>query len=160
VTATFTPGQPVLEIGKTTDSPLVAGGTIVYTIAYGNVGSGTATSVVITETVPAHTRFAAGASSPGWSCPDASPPGTTCMRAVPDLAPGGQGTLTFAVVVENPLTVLSIVNSVEIRDSEGGSGGGSDIVYVPAPAPALRAAGLTAALLALAAIARRTLRRR
>jgi uncharacterized repeat protein (TIGR01451 family) len=136
------------------------GATLVYTIRYANIGSGPATGVVVTETVPGSTRFNRTASSPGWSCADGSPPGTPCTHAVPDLAPGGQGSLLFAVVVDSTPASRVIRNSVRIVDAEGGSSGGNDSTLVPAPAPALAGWALSVALAMLAAVARRHLSRR
>jgi len=49
--------------------------------------------LVITETVPDHTRCNSAAGTPGWSCPNNSPPGTACTLAVSDLPPGGQASV-------------------------------------------------------------------
>ena len=133
-----------------------------YTILFSNIGAGTATDVVITETVPNHTRFEAAASEPGWSCADGSPPGTTCTHGAPDLPPGGSGSLLFAVRVDNPAGAVAIRNSVVITDEEGGesSGGDSTIVRGSAPVPLLSVRGILAAVALLTAVAGLYLRRR
>lgn len=115
---------------------------------------------MLTESVPDHTRFNAAAGSPGWSCPNNSPPGTVCTLAVADLPPGGQGTSFYAVTVDNPAGTGVIHNEVRITDSQGGGSDGGDSTFVgpPAPAPALHGAALATALIAVAAIARRRLR--
>jgi uncharacterized repeat protein (TIGR01451 family) len=133
------------------------GGTLVYTITYGNTGGSTATGVVITETVPGSTTFNAAASAPGWSCADGSPPGTLCTHAVADIPPDVTRTILFAVVVDaHPLSPM-ITNTVLITDAEGGSsdGGHSAIVGSPAPAPAMLPWALAASIAGLLAIARR-----
>jgi uncharacterized repeat protein (TIGR01451 family) len=160
VTATHTPGQPQLQISKTSNSSITPGGTLVFRIDFANVGSATATGVVVTETVPDHTRFNAGASNAGWSCANLSPPGTMCTHAWPDLAPNAQGTLFFAVTVDDPVGATVIRNSVRITDDEGGSADGSDTLFVPAGAPALSAWALVGALAALSGVAACRLRRR
>lgn len=160
-TATPTPGAPVLQIVKTSESEVSPGAVLVYTIAFANIGSGTATGVVITETVPDHTKFEAGAGTPGWSCPDGSLPGTTCTHGVSDLPPGAGGSLLFAVRVNNPAGAVAIRNNVVISDEEGGesSGGDSTIVRGSAPVPLLSARGILAAIAALAVVAIVGLRR-
>ncbi len=94
------------------------GDLLVYTLTYRNNGNQTATGVVVTETVPAHTVFVAASSSAGWSCADGSPAGTTCTYTIGTLASGTGGTLDFAVQVDNPVPaeVTQIVNTVVIGD--------------------------------------------
>ena len=101
----------------------VAGGTIAWTLNYTNVGDQGATGVVLMDTVPANTTFNAGASTAGWSCvPDASA-GSVCTVAIGALAAGGNGSVTFAVTVNNPLPagVEEIVNSASVSD-DGNNG--------------------------------------
>ncbi len=115
---------PDLLISKTDGGiSTSAGGSVVYTLAYQNVGSQNASGVVITETVPAHTRFAAAGSSAGWSCADAAPAGTSCTLSIGALNAGGSGNASFALTVLNPLPagVEQIENTVTIADD--GSGG-------------------------------------
>ncbi len=95
-----------------------AGGVVSYTLSYSNVGNSPASGVTITEAVPANTTFNAGVSTPGWSCADGSPAGTTCEFNVGTLNAGGSGSVTFAVTVNNPLPagVTQISNSASIAD--------------------------------------------
>jgi len=144
-----------LQISKTSQSVVRPGATLIYTISYSNAGSGPATGVVVTETVPNAVVFDAGDGTPGWSCANGSPPGTECNLALPDLPVGGMGTLLFAVVVDqNPGQTL-VINNVKIKDSQGGSSGGgsSTVIGIPAPAPALSPWALFGALLALSSVA-------
>lgn len=149
----------MLQISKSSESFVAPGATLVYTITYSNVGSGTATGIVITETVPQATTFSAAASALGWSCPNASPAGTMCLHSVPDVPPNGMGTLLFAVVVDQQPSTTRITNNVQITDAEGGSSGGgtSTIVGPPAPAPAMLPWALAVALVGLVVIAARRL---
>jgi len=116
---------PDMTITKTdADISTVPGGTITYTLTYDNVGNQDATGVVVTETVPANTTFTTTGSSAGWSCADGAAAGTSCtltLGAVPASDPAG--TLTFAVVVDNPLPtgVTEINNAVTIAD-DGANG--------------------------------------
>jgi uncharacterized repeat protein (TIGR01451 family) len=153
-TPSSTPGPPLLQISKTSTSVVVPGATLVYTLSYSNVGGTTATGVVITETVPAHTTFSAAASTPGWSCPNASPSGTVCTLSVPNLAAGGQQSVLFAVRVDNPPGTTVIRNSVLVGAAQGTGGSGNNTVIVgsPSPAPALSSWGLATLLALLAGV--------
>ncbi|MEW5958776.1 MAG: hypothetical protein AB1801_13670 [Chloroflexota bacterium] len=95
-----------------------AGGVITHTLSYTNTGPITATGVVINETVPANSRFNAGASTPGWSCPDNSPAGTVCTYNVGTLPANGNGSVFFALTINDPLPVgaAQIDNVVTIGD--------------------------------------------
>jgi uncharacterized repeat protein (TIGR01451 family) len=120
---TVTPitAAPDLQISKSDGGATTTpGGTVVYTLSYGNVGNIGATGVVLSETVPANSTFVSGASTPGWSCANGSPAGTTCTLTVGALAGGATGSATFAVTVNNPLPagVTQIANTVTIEDDE------------------------------------------
>ena len=153
-TPTRTPGPPVLQIRKTAPSSTAPGATLVYTLTYSNVGGSTATSVTITETVPGHTTFNAAASTSGWSCPDGSPPATVCTLLVPNVPPGGNGIVKFAVRVDNPVGALAIRNSVIISSAEGPGGGATATTVVgPFLVPTLSTWGFAAALALLISVA-------
>jgi uncharacterized repeat protein (TIGR01451 family) len=114
---------PDLQIRKDDGGVSVqAGGTVVYTLSFGNVGGGDATGVVITDTVPTNTVFDASASTPGWSCADGDPAGTTCTLAVGSLAAGVSGVITFVATVDRPIGsgVDFIVNAAAISDDGAG----------------------------------------
>jgi hypothetical protein len=119
-------------------------------LSYSNVGDATATNVMITETVPDHTTFNAAASTPGWSCPNGSPPATVCTLAVPDLPQGESGAVLFAVRVDLPPGTTVIRNSVIIGSAEGPGPGAEATTPVSglAPIPTLSSWGF-AALVAL-----------
>ena len=153
---------PILQIKKTPNTSSVApGATLIYTLSYRNLGGTTATSVMITETVPAHTTFNAAASTSGWSCPDGSPPATVCTLSVPNVAPGGKGAVLFAVSVDNPASTTVIQNSVTIASAEGPGGSGTATTRVVrlAPAPMLGIWGFAALVALLTGIAWVGLRR-
>ncbi len=95
------------------------GSTVIYLLSYENVGNQDATGVVITETVPDNTSFAAGDSSPGWVCVPDGNAGSTCTLEIGPLAAGsGVQTALFAVTVDDPLPldVEELVNLVSIAD--------------------------------------------
>lgn len=116
---------PNPRISKSSGLYVAPGGIITWTLYFTNTGTVTATSVVLTETVPNNTRYAAAASSPFvWSCADGSVAGTICTLNVGDLPPlGGAGSAIFAVQVDNPLlaSVITINNTVRLGDASATS---------------------------------------
>ncbi len=107
---------------------VLAGGTVVYTLSYANLSNQDTTGVVIEETVPGHTSFNKAKSTPGWSCPDGAPAGTTCLFNLGGLAAGASGSVKFAAVVSAtvPSGVKKIANFALIRD-DGQSGADLDV---------------------------------
>ena len=99
------------------------GGTLIYTLSYSNVGNYVASGVTITETVPLHTRFNAGASTAGWSCANGAASGTTCTFAIGRVERAMGGLLSFAVTVDAPAAagVDALSNTATIGD-DGASG--------------------------------------
>ena len=95
------------------------GDTIVYTVTVANVGNQDASGVELTDAVPANTIFAAGSSSPGWSCV-----GSDCTLAVGTVAVDDPAQVfTIAFTVDDPLAagVTEISNTVTTTD-DGASG--------------------------------------
>jgi uncharacterized repeat protein (TIGR01451 family)/MYXO-CTERM domain-containing protein len=115
----------VKDDGGTTAQP---GDIVLYGLGFENLGRRGASGVLVTETVPQHTRFEAGASDPGWSCADGDPPGTSCTRAVGTLETGDSGTAFFAVRLDDPLAtdVVEITNTASVSD-DGTNGADPDL---------------------------------
>jgi uncharacterized repeat protein (TIGR01451 family) len=109
-----------------------AGSTLSYSLAFANVGDQGATGVVIRDTVPPNTHFAAAASDPSWSCGDpdgpgplvGGDPGSACVLIPnvgfgPGVLPAGSGgTVVFTLIVDDPLPggVDQILNAASIED--------------------------------------------
>jgi uncharacterized repeat protein (TIGR01451 family) len=113
--------SPDLLIAKDDGEESAApGDLLVYELSYLNKGSQNATGVVITETVPEHTTFNAGASTSGWQMVDASGVYTFSLGLVPV---GSGGAVDFAVTVSDtlPAGVEIITNTAQIAD-DGSSG--------------------------------------
>ncbi|GEM_PF-2084225 len=124
--STVTPiiAAPDLTLAKSDGGvTTIPGAVLAYTLTYANVGNQEATSVVIAETVPAHTMFNTTSSSPGWSCTDGAPAGTICTNAIGSLPAGDSAARQFAVNVVNPLPagVTQIDNTATIAD-DGNNG--------------------------------------
>ena len=104
-----------------------AGQTVIYTLRYRNVGNQTATGVVLTETVPQHSRFAPAGSAP-WVCEAGGGPGSLCRLAVGTVLGGGTtGAAPFAVLVEAnlPPELEQLVNQALVAD-DGTNGADPD----------------------------------
>lgn len=93
-------GAPALAIAKSTTTTTAEPGALVtYLLQVSNTGNRGASGVVVTETVPGYSTFAAAASSPGWSCVNGAPAGSTCTLALGDVAGGATVSRQFAVMV-------------------------------------------------------------
>jgi large repetitive protein len=99
------------------------GGTVTYTLGYGNVGNQGATGVVLTDSVPANTTFLPGSSTAGWTCVPDNNAGSSCTLSVGALASTVVGSATFAVAVVNPVPagVSQISNTASVAD-DGANG--------------------------------------
>lgn len=100
------------------------GDTILYTLSYQNTGNQGATGVVITETVPSHTTFNAGASAPGWACVPNGNAGSACTLNIGSVAAGAAAVnVAFAVTIADPVPagVNSIGNTATVAD-DGNNG--------------------------------------
>ncbi len=146
-TATVTVTAPNLTLSKDDGGVASAAGqVIIYHLTYANTGNIGASGVTITETVPANTTFDAANSTAGWSCANGAAAGTTCTFNVGTLAAGANGSVNFAVRVDNPLPagVAQVGNGATIADdgthgpeSTTADNAGSDTTPVAA-APDLR----------------------
>jgi uncharacterized repeat protein (TIGR01451 family) len=124
-------GQAVLRLVKTYGGgPAAAGATLAFALAASNAGNEDAAGVVVTETVPAHTTFAAAASTPGWACGGGGAAGAACTLALGTLAAGAPAVpaavVTFGVVVDAvlPAGVTQIGNAACLADTAGDAGCG------------------------------------
>ena len=127
---------PVLTIIKTVDvSTADPSDLLTYTITYKNIGSGVATGVEITDTLPPNTTFV-----------DASPPedfqgGSIVFWIIGTVGPGGEGTLTLRATVDAYTadgTVLLNVANLTFKDANGNPRGSvSDDAMTVVTAPTM-----------------------
>jgi len=106
--------QPELSLVETVDQSLAApGDTLTYTVVYSNVGDGVALNVVVDQAIPLNATYvensAAGVgmtitfqhvAAGGYDASQAAPITDIKYERALDLAPGGNGTITFRVVVD------------------------------------------------------------
>ncbi len=119
---TVTPvnAEPDFSIVKSdADVTAVTGGNVTYTLHIENNGTQNATGVVVTETVPANTTFAASdPANTGWTCSGGGVAGSTCTYAYGDMAVGDTADLTFVVTVNAtvPWNTDNLSNTASITD--------------------------------------------
>ena len=97
-----------LSIAKTGPASVTAGSTVAYSLAVSNAGPSTATSVSVTDTLPAGVSFVS-ASGTGWTCGQAAGV-VTCTQ--PSLATGSAPTITVNVTA--PAAAGSLVNTASV----------------------------------------------
>ena len=104
------------------------GDSVVYGVDWLNAG-GPATGAVLTTDVPAGSTFDEAGGSPGWSCADNAPAGTTCSYAVGAIAPAGSGSVDFAVTVDATLDagLDDVALEVTVTSNEPDSAPGDNV---------------------------------
>jgi uncharacterized repeat protein (TIGR01451 family) len=93
-----TAGQADLAVTKSgTPNPVLAGNKITYTITVTNNGPAAASTVTLTDTLPANTTIVSITTPGGWTCPAASGGVQTCTN--PSVALNATATFTLIVTV-------------------------------------------------------------
>lgn len=102
--AVFVRSEVELHVTKMAGSdPVPAGDALIYTIAFTNTGNASATGVVVTDVLPAHTTFASA--SDGGTYDDGIVTWNLGLLAGKNLAgQDGTGSVTLVVTVTSPLT--------------------------------------------------------
>jgi uncharacterized repeat protein (TIGR01451 family) len=92
-----TTGQPSLHLVKSyTGGPVLPNAVLVFTLAVSNTGNQDLGAALLTETVPALSRFEAAASDGRWSC-SGTAAGSTCTLPLAGVAAGSSQNVAFAV---------------------------------------------------------------
>jgi uncharacterized repeat protein (TIGR01451 family) len=129
-----------LSIAKSVmPSAAAPGDTITYTLTFSNGGSGAATDVVITDTIPISVVTTLVVSSGAAITDTGASPGYEW--AVQDLAPGQGGVITIAGVLGQGLSASPFTNTATIGtsaiDADPGDNSADAVVTVLAQEPAL-----------------------
>ena len=140
--------SPVLSFSKSdSPDPVLAGGTLIYTLTVTNTGTTTATTVMVTDTLDANTTYLAANPTPvGEPC-------SICQFNLGPIAVGISNTITVAVTVDpttphaTTLTNFATISAVEtttltISETTTVQAPIFDIsksVTLPPPAPYLKA---------------------
>lgn len=113
---------PDLEITKTDQGVIVRPGELVsYTLRVTSSGNRGASGVVVTETLPEHTRLADPAQVPAnasWVCEGAGGAGDTCRVDLGELPVGDSEVLELTVRVDSsvPEGVTALLNTARVAD--------------------------------------------
>ncbi len=100
-----------LSISKSGPATVAAGGAVSYSLDVSNAGPSTATTVSVSDTLPAGTTFGS-ATGTGWSCSEAAGV-VTCDR--PTLTTGPAPTITIAVTA--PTAAGSLLNTATVTSA-------------------------------------------
>lgn len=123
-------GSADISVTKTdSPDPVTAGSNLTYTITVTNNGQGTASSVSLSDTLPANTTFVSLTSPMGWSCmTPAVGSGGTVSCSIPSLSNGASAQFTLVVNVPTCTsggTVLSNTATVSSSTSDSNAGNNS-----------------------------------
>ena len=99
-----------LSIVKTGPGPVLASGTVAYSLAVSNAGPSDADSVTVTDTLPAGVTFVSAAGS-GWTCTRPAPGSVRCT--LPSLATGTAAPVITVTVVAPP-EGATLVNQADV----------------------------------------------
>ncbi len=133
VTTTVT-SSPVLSISKTdSPDPVPTGGTITYTLNFQNTGNANATSVVVSDTVPANTAFV---SATGGGSPDPSQVVHWNFGAVP-ASTSGSVQMTVRVVSTTVTTITNGAYSIDSAETAPVTGAPVTTTVLPPPIVAI-----------------------
>ncbi|HSD66287.1 MAG TPA: endonuclease/exonuclease/phosphatase family protein, partial [Vicinamibacteria bacterium] len=139
-----------LAVSKTASpAPVLAGSTLTSTIVVANDGPDPATTVALTDTLPAGTTFRSLAAPPGWTCtvpPPGGSGGFTCTT--PGLAAGSSAAFGLEVDVDCDLptgTALANVASVAALtdDPDAADNAATATVTVSNPPPVVTGVAAT-----------------
>ncbi|MEA2604432.1 MAG: trimeric autotransporter adhesin [Acidobacteriota bacterium] len=150
-----------LSLTKSTNTPsMTTGGTVRYTLTVTNHGPSQATSVKVTDTLPAGMTFVSAAGT-GWACSRAASV-VTCTR--PALDPGAGPSIALQVTVRSGTKTLvnqATVSGATADPSGGNNAGSASVAILPAGAaiPTLSELGLAMLALLLFAAGLPSLRR-
>src|SRR5206468_1692647 len=123
---------PVLGIASTdAPDPVAAGANLTYTLSYSNTGNTSATSVVVTDTIPANTTFVSAGSG--------TLSGSVVTWSIGSVATGASGTVSLTVRVNSPLASGTVIHNqtYSIASAQTAAVNGADDTTTVTSAPVL-----------------------
>lgn len=113
--------EPALRLTKVaTPAPAPAGGTVDFGLTYGNVGTGPAVDLVLTDIVPEHLTFVS-ATAGGVLTTNAITLEDEVVWTIPTLPEGGSGTVFATFAVASPLPQgTTVLNQAELVETASG----------------------------------------
>jgi uncharacterized repeat protein (TIGR01451 family) len=104
-----TTGQPSLHLVKSyTGGPVLPNAVLAFTLTVSNTGNQDLGAALLSETVPALSRFEAGASDGRWSCTGTAA-GSTCTLPLAGVAAGSSQSVAFAVRAAATLPPAAVI---------------------------------------------------
>jgi uncharacterized repeat protein (TIGR01451 family) len=114
---------PVLSLTKSAvpadGSTVERGDRIDYTLHYANTGNGDATNALITDAIPADTTYVDGSAACGAGCTAGYNSTDNDVEFSLDIAAGGTGSVTFAVMVDNDVADGTVIPNVGHLTADG-----------------------------------------
>ncbi|HSX61761.1 MAG TPA: Calx-beta domain-containing protein [Tahibacter sp.] len=96
----------------------INGQPITYTIVVGNAGPSTASTVSLTNAIPAGTTFTSLSSPVGWSCTTPAVGATgTVSCSIASVPPGGNATFSLTVTIDTGLPPTMIVDTASVTSA-------------------------------------------
>jgi uncharacterized repeat protein (TIGR01451 family) len=111
--ATTVSASADLSITKSGPATVAAGGNVSYNLVVANAGPSDATTLTVTDTLPAGVTFVS-ATGTGWTCSNSGSTSVTCTR--PALAAGATSP-TITIVVTAPAQAASLTNSATVAST-------------------------------------------
>jgi uncharacterized repeat protein (TIGR01451 family) len=105
-TTTVSGGANLLVLKSDSPDPVAVGGNVTYALTVRNDGPLAATSVTLSDVIPANTTFVSVTPAAGWSCPS--------------LSVGGMGTQTCTIATLAPLSSASFALVVKVNPGTPG----------------------------------------
>lgn len=141
-TTTVSTGADVSVTKSDSPDPATAGGNITYAIAVANAGPSVASTLTLTDVIPANTTFASLTSPAGWTCTPLAVGGTGTVNCTnPTLAAGASASFTLVVnVVPGTPDATVITNTATVTSTT------TDAVPANNTATATTTVGLAAAI--------------
>ncbi len=127
---------PVLSIASTdAPDPVAAGANLTYTLSYANTGNAGASSVVVSDTLPANTTFVSVGSG--------TLSGSVVTWSIGSVAAGASGSVQLVVRVASPLPNATVIThgtySIDSAETTPVSGGSITTTVTSAPVLAVSA---------------------
>jgi uncharacterized repeat protein (TIGR01451 family) len=118
-TTTVSAGANLFVLKSDSPDPVAVGGNITYALTVRNDGPQTATSLTLSDVIPANTTFVSVTPAAGWSCPPLAVGGTgTQACTIATLAPLSSASFTLVVKVNSGMPSGTVIrNSATVSSS-------------------------------------------
>ncbi len=125
--------EPIIVVVKSVDRATASpGDELQYTLTYRNDGDGIATSMIISDTIPANTSYVSGSGAALFD-------GVTVSWTLATLSPGESGAVTFDVTLDGtfPAGTTSVTNVALVETAQTASEPSNEVVTTVEASPVL-----------------------